>query len=304
MNKYLLLIILSFFSLADKAYGYDIVILKSSASKLNQDIQDVFTKEFNQRTPQGGLKTIQRNQIKDILMTKEEKGSYTSAIQSFHPDLILAIGSQALEEALLVPDVPVVHLLVVHPEDIITESKPVIGVSLSIPPKVQLDEMSSKLPKVKRVGIIYDPGQSSEMVEQMKALRPDLDFIALGTQDISVVPDLIHSLRGKVDLLWMLPDLTATNKITIQSYVLFSARNKIPLLTFSEKLLNQGATLAITFAIDEIAKQAAILAMDMLLHPIRREQTGLVPPPVHTKFNPVMAAKLGIPTPETRGTDE
>ncbi|MCI5120368.1 MAG: hypothetical protein D3908_04070, partial [Candidatus Electrothrix sp. AUS4] len=206
MNKYIPLVIIFFFIMADNACGYEIVILKSSASKINQDIQDIFTEKFDQCTPQRGLKVIQQNQIKDILITEEDKGSYTNIIQSYHPDLILALGAQALEEALLVPDIPVVHLLVVHPEISIDTKKTVTGVSLSVPPKMQLDEMSRSLPKVKRVGIVYNPKQSHSIVEQAKLLRPDLEFITRTTENIADVPDLIHSLRGEVDLLWMLPD--------------------------------------------------------------------------------------------------
>ncbi|MCI5121679.1 MAG: hypothetical protein D3908_10910 [Candidatus Electrothrix sp. AUS4] len=102
----------------------------------------------------------------------------------------------------------------------------------------------------------------------------------------------------------MLPDLTSTNQMTIQSYVLFSIRNKIPLLTFSDKLLQHGATLAVTFTLDEMAKQAASLAMNILLHPGGAQQPALFAPPVKTKINRNMAAKLGIPIAGGRETDE
>ncbi|WP_339136642.1 MAG: ABC transporter substrate binding protein [Candidatus Electrothrix sp. GW3-4] len=304
MNKYLLLIIISVFSLADSACGYEIVVLKSSASKINQQIQDIFLDELDKRLPHQGLKSIQPNQMTEIVITKGNEGDSANTIQSIHPDLILALGSKALEVALQTPDIPIVHLLVIHPVTSIDKSRPVSGVSLSVPPKVQLDEMSRSFPKVKRVGLVYDPKRSSKIIEQLQSARPDLEFIALATENIAEVPDLIHSLQGKVDLLWMLPDLTTTNKITIQSYVLFSIRNKIPLLTFSQKLLKHGATIAVTFDKNEMARQAAALALDMLLHRVRADQTALVAPPVQTKVNYKIAAKLGISIAERREADE
>ncbi len=60
------------------------------------------------------------------------------------------------------------------------------------------------------------------------------------------------------------PDLTVTNRKTVKSYVLFSVKNKVPILTFSEKLLKGGATLAVTFDLDGMAEQAAELAVEML----------------------------------------
>lgn len=300
LNKYLFLIIILFFTLAGRAFGYEVVVLKSSASKINQQIQDIFTAEFDNLTPRQGLRTIQPNQFRKVVITKENEGDSIRTLQRTRPDLILALGDKALETALLVPDVPVVHLLVVHPEKIINKTRSVTGVSLSVSPKVQLDEMKRYFPEVQRIGLVYDPKRSYKFIAQLNSIRSDVKFIALPTEDISEVPDLIHSLRGKVDLLWMLPDLTATNKITIQSYILFSVRNKIPLLTFSEKLLQHGATIAVTFDIDKMAKQAAALAMDMLLGPVGAGQSFLVDPPVKTFTNDTMAAKLGIPVKDMR----
>jgi putative ABC transport system substrate-binding protein len=304
MNKYLLLIIISFFSLVDRAFGHEIVVLKSSTSKINQQIQNIFIDELDKRSSHRGLKSIQPNHMTEVVITRGNEGGSARKIQSIHPDLILALGAQALKIALLVPDIPIVHLLVIHPEIIIDETRPVTGVSLSVPIKVQFNEIKRYFPEVKRVGLVYDPKRSRKFIEQLDSVRPDLEFIALATENIAEVPELIHSLRGKVDLLWMLPDLTATNNITIQSYVVFSIRNKIPLLTFSQKLLKHGATIAVTFDTDEMAKQAAALAIDMLFHPVGVEQTALVDPPVKTIINHTMTAKLGISIANRREADE
>ncbi|MCI5123064.1 MAG: hypothetical protein D3925_00955 [Candidatus Electrothrix sp. AR5] len=304
MNKYLFLIIISFFSLAGRAFSYEIVVLKSSTSKINQQIQDIFIDELDKRTPQRGLKSIQPNQMTEIVIARGNERGSASRIQSIHPDLILALGAKALEVALLVPDIPVVHLLVIHPVTITDKTRPVTGVSLSVPPKVQLDEMKSYFPEVKRVGLVYDPKRSRKFIEQLDSARPDMEFITLATENIAKVPELIHSLRGKVDLLWMLPDLTATNQITIQSYVFFSIKNKIPLLTFSEKLLKHGATIAVTFDTDKMAKQAAALAMDVLFYRVGAEQTALLAPQVKTIVNYKVAKKLGVSITGRRGADE
>lgn len=288
----------------DRAFGHEIVVLKSSTSKINQQIQNIFIDELDKRSSHRGLKSIQPNHMTEVVITRGNEGGSARKIQSIHPDLILALGAQALKIALLVPDIPIVHLLVIHPEIIIDETRPVTGVSLSVPIKVQFNEIKRYFPEVKRVGLVYDPKRSRKFIEQLDSVRPDLEFIALATENIAEVPELIHSLRGKVDLLWMLPDLTATNNITIQSYVVFSIRNKIPLLTFSQKLLKHGATIAVTFDTDEMAKQAAALAIDMLFHPVGVEQTALVDPPVKTIINHTMTAKLGISIANRREADE
>ncbi len=294
MKKLLLLIIISFFSLADTALGYEIVVVKSSMSKINERIQHIFIDEIGKHVPHRGLKTIQPHQVTEVVISRGNERKGTDILQNMRPDLILALGAKALKVALSVPDIPIVHLLVINPEKIIGNTTHVTGVTLSVPPKVQLDEMSHYLPAVKRVGLIYDPKRSSKFIEQLNVVRPDLEFITLAAEDMAEVPDLIHSLHGKVDLLWMLPDLTVTNNITVQSYILFSIENRIPLLTFSEKFLKHGATIAVTFDTDAIAEQAAALAVDMLSQYDGRDRATLVPPRVKTVVNQKMAAKLGI----------
>ncbi len=294
MKKLLLLIIISFLSLADTALGYEIVVVKSSMSKINERIQHIFIDEISKRVPHHGLKTIQPHQVTEVVISRGNERKGTDILQSMRPDLILALGAKALKVALSVPDIPIVHLLVINPEKIIGNATHVTGVTLSVPPKVQLDEMSRCLPAVKRVGLIYDPKRSGKLIERLNSVRPDLEFITLAAEDMSDVPGLIHSLHGKVDLLWMLPDLTVTNNITVQSYILFSIKNRIPLLTFSEKFLKHGATIAVTFDIDAIAEQAAALAVDMLSQYDGRDRTTPVPPRVKTIVNQKMAAKLGI----------
>ncbi len=163
-----------------------------------------------------------------------------------------------------------------------------------MPPKMQLDELTRYLPSIRRVGIIYDPKRSSKLVNQLASIRPDLEFVSLATDTSAEVPALINSLRGRVDLLWMLPDLTATNRKTMQSYFLFSIKNKVPLLTFSEKFLKHGATIAVTFDIESMVEQAADLAIGMLSDRNGNNQPAIVAPHVKTVINHKIATKLNI----------
>ncbi len=294
MNKLLLLILFLFFSLADTALGYEIVVLKSSLNKINNQVQRDFIEEIGRQVPHHGLKKIQRHQLTEIVITKENAGISRNKIRNSQPDLILALGAKALKVALSVPDIPIIHLLVIDPEKIIGNTKNVTGVGLAVPPKIQLDELIRYLPSIKRVGIIYDPKRSSKFIEQLDSITSDLEFISLTTENSAEVPALINSLHGRVDLLWMLPDLTTTNRKTMQSYFLFSVKNKVPLLTFSEKFLKHGATIAVTFDIDAMVEQAADLAIDILSDRDGGNHPAIVAPRAKTVINHKIAAKLNI----------
>ncbi len=302
MKRLLFLLLIFVLCLADFALGYEVMVVKSTKNQVNERVQQLFLEEFERGVPRRGTKTIQPHQLLELVVAKGSEEESVSKIESIQPDLILALGKRALKLSLSVPDIPIVHLLVIDPHKLTGDRRGVAGVSLAVPPKAQLDEMSRYLPTLKRVGLVYDPNRSAEMVAELSSIRPDLEFVALKAKDTASVPGLIQSLDGRVDLLWMLPDLTVTNRKTLESYTLFSIRNKVALLTFSEKLLKSGATMAVTFDLDGVAKQAAELAAKMLTEGI--EQPVILPPLTKTILNQNMLKKLQISVESREGGDD
>lgn len=293
--KKLLLLIFIFHSLAEHAIAYDIAMVKSSLNRVNEQVQLTIIEEMNKRAPHYGLKTVQPLQFIDVIIDKNEPGGDSAKkIHNTHPDLIMALGARALKAALGVQDIPIVYLLVVDPEKIIHNRTDVTGISLTIPSTTQFKEVRRYLPQVKRVGVVYDPMNSSEAVDQIRTAGTDLQIISLAAENTTAVPALLRSLQGRVDLLWMLPDITVTNGKTLPSYFSFSLQNKVPLLTFSEKFLNQGATIAVTFDLEGIAMQAAEIGIDILSSNQKRTLPTHVPPRIRTLINHKIAAKLHI----------
>ncbi|WP_028583405.1 ABC transporter substrate-binding protein [Desulfogranum mediterraneum] len=295
MKKILLLLLLTYFSLAPLVMAYEIVVVKGSRSRLSERLQVLFAQELTRLVPADqGVTAIQPHQVREIVLSGSDRPGLADQLAQSRPDLLLAIGSRALQAALTVPELPIVHLLVADPAGMIGGRAAVSGVGLAVPPRVQLAALRRALPGVRRVGLVYDPERSSGLVEQLVAAAPDLHFITRSTARSSEVPELIQSLQGKVDLLWMLPDLTVSNRKTMESYLLFSIKNKIPLLTFSAKLLRRGATLAITFDLEGIALQAATLAVELLSRGEASGHRAVVAPQAQTLVNQRMAEKLGI----------
>lgn len=292
---FLFIIIILLHSLAGNAIAYDIVVVKSSLSRVNEQVQHAIHKAIAQHVPHHGLKAIQSHQILEVVIDKDEtNGDSAQKIRNVHPDLILALGAKALMAALEVSDIPIVYLLVIEPEKIIHNRTDVTGISLTVPATTQFEEIRRYLPQVKRVGVVYDPKNSSKVIDQIRAARTDLQFVSLAAENTTEVPVLLNSLQGRVDLLWMLPDVTVTNLKTLPSYFLFSLQNKIPLLTFSEKFLKHGATIAVTFDLEGMAAQAAGLACDILSDSQGRDLPTHVAPRVKTLINHKIAKKLHI----------
>ena len=296
MKRLIAFFLIIFFVLADIAQGNEIVVLKGSQNNLNDHIQKEFIQAFSRYSPSSGFKKIQPHQIQEIIVSGENIKKIPQQIQFTRPDLILALGTRALEAALTVPDLPIVHLLVISPEAIVGARPLVSGIGLIPSPLEQLEEIQRRLPEVSRIGLVYDPRQSAGFIESLSRIDSEMEFTFLVAHKSSDVQGLIRSLNGKVDLLWMLPDITVTNQKTLQSYLQFSISNKVPLLTFSEKLLNHGATLAITFDIDQVAHRAALLAIEMLSqYQLSKVTQGkIVTPQAKTILNYKMIEKLDV----------
>lgn len=263
MKKTLVLIMLILLAGARTALACSIVVVKSGNQTLMEQVARTFYDELhhNLNLPAHGVKSIAPHFFWEIDISENPgKSAAKQRIQEAQPDLILALGRDALLAVRDIRDIPVIYLLVVAPEIIIEGRDNITGVNLEIPPELQFDELGRLLPQVRRIGVIYNTAHSAMNIQQARLDRPDLQFVALNAQSTREVPALLEELRGRVDLIWLLPDLIVTNPDILESYFLFSFRNKVPVLAFSEKYLKRGAAIVVTFDLQAMAEQAAVMA--------------------------------------------
>jgi len=263
MKKTLVLIMLILLAGARTALSCSIVVVKSGNQTLMEQVARTFYDELhhNLNLPAHGFKSIERHVFWEIDISENPiKSAVEKRIREGQPNLILALGRDALLAVRDIRDIPVIYLLVVAPEIIIEGRDNITGVNLEIPPGLQFDELGRLLPQVRRIGVIYNTAHSAMNIQQARLDRPDLQFVALNAQSTREVPALLEELRGRVDLIWLLPDLIVTNPDILESYFLFSFRNKVPVLAFSEKYLKRGAAIVVTFDLQAMAEQAAVMA--------------------------------------------
>jgi putative ABC transport system substrate-binding protein len=263
MKKTLVLIMLILLAGARTALSCSIVVVKSGNQTLMEQVARTFYDELhhNLNLPAHGFKSIAPHLFCEIDISENPiKSAVEKRIREGQPNLILALGRDALLAVRDIRDIPVIYLLVVAPEIIIEGRDNITGVNLEIPPELQFDELGRLLPQVRRIGVIYNTAQSAMNIQQARLDRPDLQFVALKAQSTREVPALLEELRGRVDLIWLLPDLIVTNPDILESYFLFSFRNKVPVLAFSEKYLKRGAAIVVTFDLQAMAEQAAVMA--------------------------------------------
>jgi len=113
-------------------------------------------------------------------------------VRKIKPELILAIGMDALVKVRGIRDLPIVYLMVLNPQALIQDNANVTGVSMNIAPERQLSLLRQILPKVKKIAIFFDPGKSGNYVAKA--------YNAAALMGIELVAKGVHSSREAIRL--------------------------------------------------------------------------------------------------------
>jgi len=152
------------------------------------------------------------------------------------------------------------------------------------------------LPDIKTIGLLYDPDRTGPLAEKAReaARKTGIKLIAKEVHSSKRVPSLIKDMEEKIDVFWMLPDLTVITPETVEFLLLISLENKIPILTFSEKYVELGALMSIGIDAFDIGCQAGEMAKEILSG---RDVTNIQPVDARKaviSINLKIARKLGI----------
>ena len=213
-----------------------------------------------------GFQSVCNAAIQEIVISEQEESEIVKKIHRIKPDLILAVGIEALSKVRKIKDIPIVYLMVLNPPNPISKQDNITGVNMNIPPEKQLGLFQQVLFRVKRIGLLYDPSKTGYLVE--KALysseKLGIKLIMKEVHNPKDVPSMLDSMKDGIDAFWMLPDTTVVTPETIEFIFLFSLENRIPVLTFSDKYLELGAMMSVGIDTFDIGRQAGEMAVEVL----------------------------------------
>jgi putative ABC transport system substrate-binding protein len=170
------------------------------------------------------------------------------------------------------------------------------GISLNIDPDRQLSLMRQVLPRLGRVGLLYDPNKSSAFVERAKAAasRNGMELLVGSVATPRDVVSAINGLAGKVNALWMFPDTTVVSPVTIDLLLLAAIEQRIPVFTFSGKYVEKGALLSLEIDEFAVGRQAGEMGNRILAGAGVRSVERVDARDGVVTFNAVVANRLGI----------
>jgi putative ABC transport system substrate-binding protein len=243
-----------------------------------------------------GFRSACKAKITELVISESSGEDVIEEVRWRRPDLILAIGMDALLKVRKIKEKPIVYLMVLHPDSALGGEKNITGISMIVPPERQLTVMRKVLPHMKKVGLIYDPKNTGYLVVRASnaAARTGIGLMALKANGPEDFTELLRKMKGKVNAYWMLPDSTVITPENVEYLILFSMQNRIPIFTFSEKYLKMGALVSVEINPFILGKQAGEMAGRILSGTDVKKLPGMDAADANITVNFIVAEKMGI----------
>ncbi|MTI59076.1 MAG: ABC transporter substrate-binding protein [Firmicutes bacterium] len=189
------------------------------------------------------------------------------------PDMILAIATPTAQAvANVVKDIPILITAVTDPVDaglVESAEKPggnVTGTNDMNPIDQQFDLIVDFVPEVKRVGIIYNAGESNSLVqvELAKGVAKELgiELVEATADNSAAVLQAAQSLADRVDVIYVPTDNTVVS--AVESVVKVAEDNDIPLITGEGTTVKRGALATVGIDYYGLGEQTGAMALKIL----------------------------------------
>ncbi len=199
------------------------------------------------------------------------------------PDAIVAIATPSAQAVLAATrDIPIVFSAVSDPvaAQLVKGWKAsggnVTGVSDMLMLEKQIELIRKVVPNVKRVGMVFNPGEANSMVvvEQLRAALPaaGMTLVEAGAPRSIDVGAAARSLAGKVDVIY-----TNTDNNVVSAYealVKVANDSKIPLIAADTDSVKRGAIAALGVNYTDIGRQTGRMVARIL----KGEKPGVIDP--------------------------
>ena len=235
------------------ASAYSVLALKSADIRPYDTAVEGFRSTCN-----CSVTEVDYSELRDIDLAAE--------VRLENPSLVLAVGLDAVRGAARIKERPVVYTMIANPPHLPASASNISGVSMNLSPSKYLAAIKDVFPNVRRIGILYNPSTEKGFVDEVISLAQSrhLTIVAEQVTNAASAPALINSMKGRIDLYWMIPDSTIVNSETVNFLLLFSFQNKIPLFSFSRKYVEMGATAGLTISPFDMGAEAGDIARRVL----------------------------------------
>jgi putative ABC transport system substrate-binding protein len=264
------------------------------------------------RTIKGIRKSIDRGAtgvtyMESLLSGDESADAATlKSLQGFAPDLFLTVGSYATAEIIQAfPNRPVVFATVINPQAsgfVASLDRPggrVTGAALDIPPDIQFKYFQRVVGTVKRIGILYS-SETENIIRQAATAAKQLGLLLVSrrVESEKEIPGAIDSLCQTADVLWSVADQKIYTPQSTKYIILQTLRNQVPMMAFSQTLVEAGGLFTLDFDFKDIGRQAGEIAVRVLQGANPGDIPVATPGIIYFKYNEKTAQRIQVVIPD------
>ena len=209
--------------------------------------------------------------IFDMRNNREKAKEVVNSVKAGNFSMIITIGPTAsILARRSLPDKPLIFSMIPTPiylkSKALFENDKVTGVTLELPIKTQLKALQSIAPNTKKVGVMYNPKNTANIIKQanVDAKSLGIEIISSRLDDEEEVEEATTAFTGRVDAIWMIPDRTLLNKSSYNQLLSYTFKNKIPFFAFAEKMVEQGALVSLSADYYQLGRQLAKISNEVL----------------------------------------
>lgn len=181
-------------------------------------------------------------------------------------------------------------------ENLKAPAKNVTGVSNFVPIDPQFELFKQIQPKLKRLGVVYNPGEANSVSLLIKieeaAGRTGLEIVPVTAVESSEVNTAVKSLVGKVDAIFVSNDNTALS--AFDSIILVAREAKIPVYVSDTDMVKKGAVAALGPNQYQLGRQTGKMIVKILQGTYVNDLPVEFPADMEFYFNATSADKLGL----------
>lgn len=263
---------------------------------------------------QGFRETLRRKgydvDLKAYILKEGSRGKdgILSEIRDRRPSLIVTLGSTAT--AMIhgeVKDRPVVFCMVLNPvasgfvRSMESSGNNLTGASLDIPARLQFEILKAVVPSVRRVGVLYNPQETGEVVGSAAKAAQEigLELIGIPIDSGGKLQEALKDLgRRRIDVLWSVADSTVfSSDRSIEFLLRQTLEYRIPFMGLSPAFVKAGALLALSVDYRDVGVQCGEQAAQILAGQPPALLPITVPRRVTLYLNLNVAKALGVKIP-------
>lgn len=163
------------------------------------------------------------------------------------PKAVIAIGPLAVEALRLHPvEAPVVFCMVVNHAKALKNLPTSYGIAFQLSPEESFDKVHQILPHSK-IAVLYNPEVTEawlrNLMEQFEG--SGMKLIPISISGPGEISGALMKQRKEFTAIWILPDGSFVNDVSLDYFIRYSMKEKVPLIGFSEGLARSGALVSV-----------------------------------------------------------